>query len=415
MMTLRVPGGMLLAIAVAMAGAPECRAQCCLTDLFAGCGTCFRKAPAYAVAPVAAPIIAPIAAPTPPVMVPVQQTSYVPETTYRTQMQTVPVTSYKPSCEIDPCTGCPVECMQPVTQYVQRPVNVPVTQYRAVTTTRYVQMQPGYAAPAGQMAPVAYPAPPAAAISAPAAPAASPFAATIQTTPQAWGAAGSDVPQQLIPTQPGMAAPALPPTGYQFQQPSYQQPTYQQPTYQQPITPQAGVSMPSAPQVSPLQPTAPPALAPAPSLRPIPELPRTGDATSDPSRAANGAPFANGPTPGNGGIAPHGQPPLPSHGTSGNGLNGALPASPAAPGGNGNGAYVPLGSPATGGAAAGPNGMPTVPGTGPTSATGAFPRLLAPTGHTTSWQPSVQPPVAPARGSYAPGYPTAVLPIRLTQ
>ncbi len=97
------------------------RAQCCLSGLFSGCG-CFKTAvPAYAVAPVPAPppvtpIVAPaiVAAPAPPpqpVMVPTQQVSYVPETTYQTQYQCVPVTCYRPSCEIDPCTGCPVECM----------------------------------------------------------------------------------------------------------------------------------------------------------------------------------------------------------------------------------------------------------------------------------------------------------------
>ena len=67
------------------AATPEAvHAQCCLNDLFAGCGACFRKPPVYAVAPVA-PVMAPIPAPPPPVMVPVQQTSYVPETTYRTE------------------------------------------------------------------------------------------------------------------------------------------------------------------------------------------------------------------------------------------------------------------------------------------------------------------------------------------
>ena len=93
----------------ALAAAPASGQECCLSGLFAGCGSCFRKAPTYAVAPVApmAPIMAPVPAPPPPVMVPVQQVSYVPETTYRTQYQCVPVTSYKPSCEIDPCTGCP--------------------------------------------------------------------------------------------------------------------------------------------------------------------------------------------------------------------------------------------------------------------------------------------------------------------
>ena len=123
------------------------RAQCCLSGLFSGCG-CFKKAvPAYAVAPVPAPppvtpIVAPAVVPAPPpqpVMVPTQQVSYVPETTYQTQYQCVPVTCYRPSCEIDPCTGCPVECMEQVTNYVQKAVSVPVTQYRAVYTTKYVQ------------------------------------------------------------------------------------------------------------------------------------------------------------------------------------------------------------------------------------------------------------------------------------
>ena len=142
----RVSGIMIAAVGLHAGSVLSANAQCCLTDLFAGCGACMRKPPVYAVAPVMAPVMAPVAAPPAPVMVPVQQTSYVPETTYRTQYQSVPVTTYKPSCEVDPCTGCTRECMQPVTQYVQQAVNVPVTQYRAVTTTKYVQMQPGYGA-----------------------------------------------------------------------------------------------------------------------------------------------------------------------------------------------------------------------------------------------------------------------------
>lgn len=329
-------------------GSPA-HAQCCLDGLFAGCGSCFKKAPpAYAVAPIApvaapvmAPAMAPIPAPPPPVMVPVQQTSYVPETTYRTQYQTVPVTTYKPSSEIDPCTGCPRECMQPVTQYVQQAVNVPVTQYRAVTTTKYVQMQPGYGAGG-------YPAAPATAMPAmPAAPAASPFAAPMQTTPQAWVGAGADVPQQLVP---GTVPPALPAT-------------VPQQTYQQPITPQAGTSMP-APAQATIQPqaTQPPALAPTPSLKPIPEMPRAGS----------------------------------SQGAATSGASG-----PAATGGS------TVSPPATGSQPSAPQGMPVIPGEGPKASTSAFPRLLEPTGHTTSWQPA-----APAR---RPGYPTAALPARLQQ
>lgn len=332
-------------------------AQCCLSGMFSGCTSCFKKAPVYAVAPVApvaAPIVpmpAPLPAAPAPVMVPVQQTSYVPETTYRTEYKCVPVTSYKPSCEVDPCTGCTVECMQPVTQYVQQAVNVPVTQYRAVTTTKYVQMQPGYPG-----------APVAAGPGMPAAPpAASPFSA-VQTTPQAWGAAGPDVSRQPLP---GVAPPALPP-GPATAAPTYQQyqpvttPAFapQVPTIQgsssQTITPQAGTYAPTQPlQPMQPQPTAPPALSPAPSLRPIPELPRTGNGQTDVAPGANGTGAAGR--------------------TSAEATRGGL--EPATSGNAGDKTDSPV-------------GMPVLPGDGPGAATGAFPRLLEPTSHTTSWGPS---------------------------
>jgi hypothetical protein len=47
--------------------------------------------------------------------------------------------------------------------------------------------------------------------------------------------------------------------------------------------------------------------------------------------------------------------------------------------------------------------MPVLPGSGPGAATRAFPRLLEPTSHTTSWQPA----------SVGPRYPTAALPTTL--
>jgi hypothetical protein len=345
----------MAAVVLAFAGCcsvgTRAEAQCCLSGMFSGCTSCFRKAPVYAVAPVApvaAPVVMPVAAPPQPVMVPVQQTSYVPETTYRTEYKCVPVTSYKPSCEIDPCTGCTVECMQPVTQYVQQAVNVPVTQYRAVTTTKYVQMQPGYAgAPmaGGPGMPVMPAAPPAA----------SPFSA-VQTTPQAWGAAGADVSRQPLP---GVAPPALPPAPataaptYQYQPvapPAYapQVPMIQGSSAQT-IMPQAGTYAPPQPlqPVQP-QPTQPPALSPAPSLRPIPELPRSGNGQTDAGVGATGR-------------------------TNAEATRGGL--DPAA---SGNG----------GGKADAPPGMPVLPGEGPGAATGAFPRLLEPTSHTTSWGPS---------------------------
>ncbi|MDA0255568.1 MAG: hypothetical protein O3C39_08230 [Planctomycetota bacterium] len=407
----RLAGIVLTSVACCLTAGASASAQCCLTDLFSGCLSCCRKPQAFAVAPVApvaAPIVAPVAAPVmpppppQPVMVPVQQTSYVPETTYRTEYKCVPVTTYQPSCEIDPCTGCSVECMQPVTQYVQKPVSVPVTQYRAVTTTKYVQMQPGYQPAAGAVG-----VPPAAG------PAASPFSA-VQTTPQAWAAAGADVSRSPLP---GVAAPTLPAgaaPAYQYQQPAapaitpqqgtyapsqaqrpqtYPSQTYQsqpsQPQSYQPYQPQpyqAQLAQPGSQQLqvqdpqqsaaqqsrsqvqpsqeSPLQPVTPP-----PSLKPIPELPRSGGSRD--AAASAGQQLA---------------PPQ-----SGQDTDGGVP-------------------PRSGGSASGiqaddANGMPVVPGTGPGAATGAFPRLLEPTSHTTSWRPSD---AAPARVQY----PTAALPAR---
>jgi len=412
-----------LASLLAGAAPQTSRAQCCLNDLFAGCSSCFRKAPAaYAVMPVAAPmaapvmapVMAPIPAPPPPVMVPVQQVSYVPETTYRTQYECVPVTSYKPSCEIDPCTGCQRECMEQVTNYVQKAVNVPYTQYRAVYSTKYVQMQPGqnqqgYTQPAygaqptyGQPAPgYGQPAPqaPAAITSGPmpgpSGTVSSPFASPIQTSPQAWGAAANDIPQQVLPGQSSIAAPSLP----QGAQP--------QSGFQQQIVPQGGTFAAPAPQAGPLQPTAPPTLSPTPSLKPIPELPRmpaNQGAQAPAGTAGQAGTFgtAQGPgaiAPPAASTAPAGSFPAPSplaptFTQPGNVLPGLAPASPPA-------APAPK-------AESGSAGIPTVPGAGPGAATGAFPRLLEPTSHTTSWQPASlwQP------ASYRPAYPTAALPSR---
>lgn len=395
-MNVRCMSGFVLVAGLCLAGQGRAAAQCCLTDMFHNGFSCLHRQPraiaVAPVAPVAAPIIAPVVmpaappAPPPPVMVPMQQTSYVPETTYRTEYRCVPVTSYKPSYEIDPCTGCQFECMQQMTEYVQQPVSVPVTQYRAVTTTQYIQMQPGVAAPAAGFPGVA-----------PAAPAAaSPFSG-VQTAPQAWGAAGQDVAPRAAPT---FAPPALPPGGqppatitpgpsYQYyapsaqamqpippqagtyasQQPQSQQPQYQPPQSQQPQSQQPQSQQPQSQQPQYQQPqyqqpqsqeprsVEPPSLNPAPSLKPIPELPRT----SRPDAASDAAT------------------------TSGSGLR-AMPESYRAP---------PAPAPQ--------QGMPVLPGTGPGPATGAFPRLLAPTSHTTSWGPS-------DGGVARVQYPTAALP-----
>jgi hypothetical protein len=77
----------------------------------------------------AAPVIeaAPIAAPT--------VVNYVPQTCYRTQYVTVPVTTYRPAMGCDPCTGFPVTTMRPAISYVQQARLVPYTTYRAVLTS----------------------------------------------------------------------------------------------------------------------------------------------------------------------------------------------------------------------------------------------------------------------------------------
>jgi hypothetical protein len=208
-----------------------------------------------------------------------------------------------------------------------------------------------------------------------------------------------------VPGQSSFAAPSLPPQ------------TAPQSTFQQ-VVPQSGTFAAPAPQQTQPQPTAPPTLTPTPSLRPIPELPRTA-----PQNGVNGG--ANSFNGVNGaGVPGNGQ--SPAAGTP-------QPQSSAAPSLS---PVWPSAAPAQGGVNSG-NRMPVVPGAGPGPATGAFPKLLEPTGHTTQAQPMVQPtsawhpsqatamswqpmvsspgPAAYASGRTSGGYPTAALPIRSQQ
>lgn len=66
-----------------------------------------------------------------------QTVQYAPQTCYRAVYQTVPVTSYRPVVTSDPCSGCPVTYMQPVTTLVQQVGYVPYTTYRPVLTAAY--------------------------------------------------------------------------------------------------------------------------------------------------------------------------------------------------------------------------------------------------------------------------------------
>ena len=87
--------------------------------------------PTYAAAPLyqAAPAAADPCCSPPQVS---QTVNYVPQTCYRTQYVSVPVTTYRPVVGRDPCTGCPVTCMRPATTYVQQARLIPYTTYRMV-------------------------------------------------------------------------------------------------------------------------------------------------------------------------------------------------------------------------------------------------------------------------------------------
>ena len=64
-----------------------------------------------------------------------QTCCYVPQTSYRTVMRTVPATVYRPTTCCDPCTGCATTCYSPVTSYVRSAQLVPYTTYTPVWTT----------------------------------------------------------------------------------------------------------------------------------------------------------------------------------------------------------------------------------------------------------------------------------------
>ena len=63
-----------------------------------------------------------------------QTACYAPQTTYRPVVVNVPVAGYQTEIVSDPCTGCPVTVMRPVTTYVQQVQYAPVTTYRPVGT-----------------------------------------------------------------------------------------------------------------------------------------------------------------------------------------------------------------------------------------------------------------------------------------
>lgn len=62
--------------------------------------------------------------------------NYVPTTAYRTNWKQVPVTQYRAQTSSDPCTGCSVTCMRPCTSYTWQMQRVPYTTYRPVYRTQ---------------------------------------------------------------------------------------------------------------------------------------------------------------------------------------------------------------------------------------------------------------------------------------
>jgi len=176
-----------------------------------------------------------VAAPTPVVAnfapsccapAPQQVCQMVPQTAYRMQSVSVPVTSFMPVAAVDGCTGCPTTTMRPVTSFVQQTQMVPYTTYRqvcqSVCPTTTVLSPVTVAAPVVSVAPAAGCSTCSASIPAMATSATviAPQAAIGPTTadvvpalPQ--GSVPQTFQQQAAPTTPGAAGSVAPQSGSQ--------------------------------------------------------------------------------------------------------------------------------------------------------------------------------------------------------
>jgi hypothetical protein len=161
---------------------------------------------------------------------PQQVCSYQPQTCYRTVTQQVPVTVYRPVTTVDPCTGCPSTTMQACTTMTTQVQRVPVTTFRQVC--QLVQPQPTCSTcptttvgmPVVNAVP-AMPAPPSFEQQQ--------FAPAMPMAPATPGCAGCQASQTAVPMQ-------------QFQQPQVYQ---QQPQpYDQQVAPQPQTSLAPADQ-----------------------------------------------------------------------------------------------------------------------------------------------------------------------
>lgn len=192
-----------------------------------------------------------------------QTCNYVPQTCYRTECVNVPVTTFRCVSSCDPCTGCPVNTMQPVTSFMRQVRYVPMTSYRPVCS------------------PCAAPAAVAPAIAAPAmvAPAIAPTTTF------------SPVPAAVAPGAPGCCSPTATST--------FAAPTT---TY---MAPHTGYSVPGmtgavvSPPVVPPPPVAVPVTPPPATITPLPTVPSNGSGswTYDPNSRTTRLPSTNAPRP----------------------------------------------------------------------------------------------------------------------
>ncbi len=109
--------------AVILLIAPAASQACGCFDWLWGCCGSRAAAPTYAPA---YSVQYPLAA---------QTCNYVPQTSYRTVLRTVPTTVYRPVSYCDPCTGCARITYRPITSYVRSAQLVPYTTYRPVWTS----------------------------------------------------------------------------------------------------------------------------------------------------------------------------------------------------------------------------------------------------------------------------------------
>ncbi len=259
-----------LGLIVAIVVGPAVESQACFGLFRRWCERYYSQSPAVVAQPACAP----------------QVVNYVPQTCYRTQYCSVPVTTYRPQTAFDPCTNCPVSCMRPVTTYVTQARMVPYTTYRLqysnpcntcaapATTTYYAPQTVAPAATTTYMPTTV----PTTTYAAPAIPTTSYSQPAVYNqpvaTPGCSNCAAGGANYAATPAAPGYAA-AYPST---ITQPSIVAPSTTTPTYTTPSyapsysssvpSPTSGYTTPSTPNVG--APTTQPSLNTTPATTPGP-------------------------------------------------------------------------------------------------------------------------------------------------